>query len=81
MNLGIKRAIEVMGSGVALAAAVGRSPQYVSQLLKGGRPVPAELCIVIERATRAAVRCEDLRPDVEWCVLRDTPCVPGGAHA
>jgi DNA-binding transcriptional regulator YdaS (Cro superfamily) len=32
--------------------------------------VPAEHCPSIERATQGAVRCEQLRPDVEWFVLR-----------
>jgi len=32
--------------------------------------VPADYCPTIERVTGGAVRCEDLRPDVEWSVLR-----------
>lgn len=68
MNEAIQRAIDHKGSGAALAAAIERSPQYVSQLLRGERPVPAELCPVIERET--GVRCEQLRPDVAWDVLR-----------
>lgn len=67
MNEAIKRAIDAKGSGAGFAAAIGRSPQFVSQLLRGDRSVPAELCPVIERET--GVRCEDLRPDVEWKVL------------
>lgn len=68
MNEAIQRAIDHKGSGAALAIAIGRSPQFVSQLLRGERPVPAELCPDIERET--GVRCEDLRPDVAWGVLR-----------
>lgn len=34
------------------------------------RQVPAERCPLIERATDGVVRCEDLRPDVAWDVLR-----------
>ena len=34
------------------------------------RGVPVERCIQIEKATNGLVRCEDLRPDVEWSVLR-----------
>ncbi|WP_370645890.1 transcriptional regulator [Pseudacidovorax sp. NFM-22] len=34
------------------------------------RRVPAERCPAIERATGGVVRCEDLRPDVAWDVLR-----------
>lgn len=32
--------------------------------------VPAEYCPLIERETEGRVRCEDLRPDVAWDVLR-----------
>jgi DNA-binding transcriptional regulator YdaS (Cro superfamily) len=32
--------------------------------------VPAEICPEIEALT--GVRCEELRPDVSWSVLRDT---------
>lgn len=73
---------------MALAAAVSRSPQYVSQLLKGGRPVPAELCIVIERATRSRAlrgpppRCRVVRPARHALRSRERPCVtrPALAH-
>ena len=34
--------------------------------------VPAEHCPAIERATKGAVRCEDIRPDVDWAVLRNS---------
>jgi len=37
------------------------------------RSVPAEYCPSIEHATNGLVRCEDLRPDVAWSVLRGTP--------
>lgn len=36
--------------------------------------VPAEHCPAIERETRRrgqVVSCEELRPDVPWCVLRE----------
>lgn len=84
MNPAIKRAIEVLGSGAALATAINRSPQYVSQLLNGGRPVPAELCPLIEQATGAkggVVRSEELRPDVLWSVLRTSSQQPAGEGA
>lgn len=55
-----------------LAAEVGVSPAFVSQWRSGYRQVPAERCPAIERATGGAVKCEDLRPDVDWAVLRCT---------
>jgi DNA-binding transcriptional regulator YdaS (Cro superfamily) len=42
----------------------------VWQWLDDGRKVPAEHCPAIERATDGAVRCEELRPDIDWAVLR-----------
>lgn len=53
-----------------LADLIGVSPAAVNQWISGHRPIPAERCPAIERATNGAVRCEDLRPDVEWSVLR-----------
>jgi len=56
-----------------LARAVGVSPVVVSLWRTGARQVPAERCPAIEKATGGLVRCEELRPDVEWSVLRNTP--------
>lgn len=57
-------------SGVALASAIGAQPELISQWRNGVRRVPAERCPAIERATGGAVRCEDLRPEIDWAVLR-----------
>ncbi len=78
----IERAIGVVGSAVKLAVEIGISPQYLSQLRTGARPVPADRCPDIERATFGHVRCEDLRPDVDWGFIRATDCeVKAGASA
>lgn len=71
---GLDKAIEVMGGdgeggGAALANAIGVSAQLVSFWRKNR--VPAEHCPAIERATGGKVKCEDLRPDVPWGVLRE----------
>lgn len=66
----IERAIEHFGSQAAMAAALSISQPTVSEWLRGERRVPAERCPEIERATAGKVRCEDLRPDVAWDVLR-----------
>lgn len=65
-------ACECVGSQAALARHVGASVAFVNQWATGRRPVPAEFCPKIERATSGAVRCEDLRPDIEWSVLRQS---------
>ena len=46
----------------------------VSQWASGARAIPAERCPDIERAT--GVRCEELRPDVNWAVLREPTATP-----
>lgn len=66
----IDRAARKLGSQTALADLCGVSKGAVSQWKELGRRVPAEYCPLIERATDGEVRCEDLRPDVAWDVLR-----------
>jgi DNA-binding transcriptional regulator YdaS (Cro superfamily) len=68
----IKRAAEVVGSQQELAKIMGVTKSAVTQWITAG--VPAERCPAIERATSGAVRCEDLRPDVDWAYLRATDC-------
>lgn len=56
-----------------MASALGVKQPTISEWLRGDRQVPAERCPVIERETRARggeVRCEELRSDVPWEVLR-----------
>lgn len=53
----------------ALLGVPGGRYQTVQQWTING--VPAEWCPVIERVTRRKFRCEDLRPDVEWEVVRN----------
>lgn len=73
----IDRAAEIVGSQKALAEVLGVTKGAVNQWKDEGRKVPAEHCPVIERVTNGAVRCEDLRPDMAWDVLR----LQGGAPA
>jgi DNA-binding transcriptional regulator YdaS (Cro superfamily) len=66
----LERAIELAGGAARLATNLDVSPQAVSFWRSGERRVPAEQCPAIERLTNHLVRCEDLRPDVPWDVLR-----------
>ncbi len=75
----VKRAISLMGGQKRLGAAIGVVPQVVNNWLRRGN-VPAEYCPRIERATDGAVRCEDLRPDVDWAYLRATNCAEAEPH-
>lgn len=71
----IDRAVQIVGSQSALAASLGITKAAVWQWKEDGRKVPAEHCPSIERLTGGAVRCEDLRPDVNWAVLRGEPAL------
>jgi DNA-binding transcriptional regulator YdaS (Cro superfamily) len=63
----IDRAAQAAGSNAALAAALRVNPALVHQWRKGRRPLAEHHCPAIEAIT--GVRCEELRPDVQW--LRD----------
>ena len=63
----LEEAITAAGGVGALAARIGVAPSAPSMWKQRGR-VPAEHCPSIERET--GVRCERLRPDVAWDVLR-----------
>lgn len=57
------------------AVACGTTINYLRKVLSRNRFVPdAALCIAIERESKGAVRCEELRPDVDWSYLRRTDC-------
>lgn len=71
-KLGIELALEKFeDSPTRLAVAIGGgvTRQNVEHWLKSKR-VPSDHCPAIEAATNGMVRCEDLRPDVAWGVLR-----------
>lgn len=73
----LEAVLQIAFGGVAarMAEAYSVSDQTVSWWRKGerdGRVVrfPAEHCPDAERRTERAVRCEELRPDVDWGYLR-----------
>lgn len=68
----LEHAIQIVGSQTALAKQLGVAQGHVWHWTKS--KVPAEHCPSIERATGGVVRCEDLRPDVDWSVLRNSDC-------
>lgn len=53
-----------------IARAIGVTPQAVQSWFKNS--VPAERCPDIEKLTSGEVTCEELRPDVDWAVLRNS---------
>ncbi|PUE21839.1 Cro/Cl family transcriptional regulator [Limnohabitans sp. MMS-10A-192] len=66
----LEQAIRSAGSINKLAMVLGVSKGAVWQWGLPGRQVPAEHCPAIERITGGMVRCEQLRPDVDWAYLR-----------
>lgn len=58
------------GKTVELAAVIGLPASIVSFWANGKRQVPAERCPSIEEATNGMVTCEELRPDINWSILR-----------
>lgn len=64
----IQIAISSAGGARRLAESIGVPVQSVYFWGSGQRRVPADYCPAIERVT--GVKCEALRPDVEWGVLR-----------
>lgn len=65
----LDRAISEAGGPTKLAKALGLSSHAVVYQWQMNR-VPAERCPDLEALT--GVRCEELRPDVNWAVLRNT---------
>lgn len=59
---GLEKAIEVAGGVSALAKKLGYAQSRVSNWRLRG--IPDEACPAVEAAT--AIRCEDLRPDLDW---------------
>ena len=63
------KAIRLLGGPVRAAERLGvERYQTVQSWLR--HRIPAEYCPLIERETEGAVRCEALRPDIAWDVLR-----------
>jgi DNA-binding transcriptional regulator YdaS (Cro superfamily) len=67
----IERAIESAGGATKLALSLGVTTQAVCFWRDGKRSFPAERCPDVEALT--GVSCEELRPDVNWAVLRNKP--------
>lgn len=63
---------EGRGSITNLAKQIGIKPSIVSFWVGRKRQVPIKRCPEIERITKGKVACEELRPDVNWGVLRNS---------
>lgn len=61
------------------ATRCGTTSAHLRQVSNGYRRAGEYLCINIDRESGGAVRCEDLRPDVDWGYLRGTSAEQGKA--
>jgi DNA-binding transcriptional regulator YdaS (Cro superfamily) len=58
-----------------LADRCGTSAGHLRNISYGYRSCGESLAIALERESGGAVTCEELRPDVDWSVLRGRPRV------
>lgn len=66
----------------AFAVRCGTTDKYLNMVAHGQkRRVGENLAIAIDRETGGCVRCEQLRPDVDWAYLRGTAGSPEKAIA
>lgn len=57
---------------IALAKACGTTIGYSRKAISIGQRLGESLCINIGHESRRAILCDDLRPDVDWQVLRNS---------
>lgn len=57
---------------IDFATRCGTSAGYLRKAISSGQRIGERIVINIERESAGAVRCEDLRPDVDWAYLRNT---------
>lgn len=75
----LERAARAVGGRSQLADALRCGVTALGNWKRRG--VPAERCPTIERITERQVTCEEMRPDVEWHVLRTADALPLRQHA
>ena len=71
MNVFIVKAIEKAGGQSALAKKCGVSQPTVNGWINGAN-MDVKYIPAIIKATEGKVRAEDLRPDVDWEVIRNS---------
>lgn len=66
----LKKAITIVGGQRKLALICGVSQASVSKWLNGISKIGEDKAILLEQALNGLVTCEELRPDVNWSVIR-----------
>jgi len=56
----------------AFARHCGTSAGQLKQVAYGNRRASAGLAVSLDRETGGAIRCEEMRPDIDWAYLRNT---------
>jgi DNA-binding transcriptional regulator YdaS (Cro superfamily) len=56
----------------AFAKRCGTSVGYLRKAISISQQLSEKIVIAIERESEGEIRCEDLRPDVDWQFLRNT---------
>lgn len=69
-NDALEKVLLIVGPMHVLAEHLGVTKGAVGQWKLPSRRIPAEYCPTIERLVSGAVRCEEMRPDVDWAYLR-----------
>jgi DNA-binding transcriptional regulator YdaS (Cro superfamily) len=57
---------------VAFAKRCDTSLNYLRKAMSAGQKLSEGLAIQIERESAGQVRCEEIRPDVDWAYIRGT---------
>lgn len=60
----------------AFARRSGTTVGYLRKAISVDQQLGEGLCINLERESAGAVRCEALRPDVDWAYIRGTSPTP-----
>lgn len=56
----------------AFAVRCGTTVGYLRKAVYVGNRLGGDLAVAIDRESRGKVRCEDLRPDIDWTYVRRT---------
>jgi len=60
----IESAIKLFDSKKHFCLAIGMTPQFLTQIESGKRPLPPKFALAIERATDGKCTRQQLRPDI-----------------
>lgn len=66
----LEKAIKIAGNKSALARGLGITPWALSKW--NFDKIPEDRCLPIEELTKAKVKAEQLRPDINWTFIRST---------